>query len=60
MLKPLTKQRNKKVIMVYFALSMFSAGVGLYYNNFRWYIIAVALLLLALFRKFWLMKKLKE
>ncbi len=59
-MKPVTKSRNKKTIIVYYSLALIFVSVGLYFKDPRWYIIAVAFLLLTLFRKYWLMKKLKS
>lgn len=60
MWKTLTQERNNKFIKVYYALALIFIFIGLFIKDPRWYIIAVAFLLLASFRKFWLMKKLKE
>ena len=49
--KPITKARNRIIIIVYYALALIFVSVGLYNNNSRWYVIAVALMLLATFRK---------
>ena len=59
-LKTATKAGNRKTIMVYYALALIFGSIGLYQNNSRWYVIAVVFLGLALFRKYWLMKKLKK
>jgi len=60
MLKPTTKARNKKTIMVYYAISIILISVGLYTKQSKWYIMAAAFLGVALFRKYWLDKRLKE
>ena len=60
MFKPITKARNKKRINVYFVLALIFASLGLIIRNTTFYVISVALLSLALFRKYWLMKRLKE
>ena len=57
-LKPITKARNRKIIMVYYSLALIFTSIGLYFKDSRWYIIAVAFILLALFRKYWMMKRL--
>jgi len=59
MFKTLTKEKNRKTIIVYYALALISVSIGLYSNNAKWYIMAVAFILVAMFRKYWLMKKLK-
>ena len=59
MWKTLTKERNRKIIIIYYLIALVFAVIGLYGNKPRFYIIAVAFILLALFRKFWLEKKLK-
>ena len=60
MWKTITKERNKKFIMVYYALALIFVSIGLYLKDPRWYVIAVAFLLLGMFRKYWLMKRLKK
>jgi len=60
MFKPITKTINKKRINVYFVLALIFASLGLIIRNPSFYVISVALLSLALFRKYWLMKRLKE
>jgi len=60
MWKTLTKERNRKIIITYYLIALVFVVVGLYGNKPRFYIIAVAFIGLALFRKFWLEKKLKE
>jgi len=58
-LKPITKQQNKKRIMIYYSLALIFASIGLYrQDNPIWYVTAAAFLGLALFRKYWLMKRL--
>ena len=58
-LKPISRERNKKTIMIYYSLAIIFISIGLYQKNSIWYAVAVAFLLLALFRKYWLMKRLK-
>ena len=58
--KPITKERNRKTIMVYYALAVILIGVGLYTEQLKWYIMAATFLGVALFRKYWLMKRLKD
>lgn len=58
MLKPITKARNKISIMIYYAVAIIFASIGLYTNKSSWYIYAAVILGLALIRKYWLMKRL--
>lgn len=60
MWKTLTKERNRKFIIIYYLIALVFVIVGLYGDNPRFYIIAVALILFAFFRKFWLEKRLKS
>jgi len=60
MWKTITKERNRKFIMVYYSLALIFVTIGVFLKNPQWYIIAVAFLILASIRKFVLMKKLKE
>jgi len=60
MFKPITKERNKKTIMVYYSLAIIFISIGLFTGHATWYVVAVTLLGLGLFRKYWLMKKLKD
>jgi len=60
MIKTLSKQRNSKIIVFYYILSLVFALIGLYKQNPRFYIIAAVLLMLAVVRKYWLMGKLKD
>ncbi len=60
MWKTTTKARNKKTIIVYYALALILALIGLYLKNAQWYIIAAVFLILAYLRKYWLMKRLKD
>lgn len=59
-MRTLTKKTNRKIIMVYYVLALVFAAIGIYNNDSRYYVIAVVILALALFRKYWLMRKLKE
>lgn len=59
-LKTITKEKNKKTIIIYYLIALVLVIIGLYGNKPRFYILAVALFLLGLFRKFWLEKKLKD
>jgi len=58
-MKPLTKKHNQRMIVVYYVLALIAALVGLFLKDTRWYIISVVFLFLAIFRKYFLMKKLK-
>ncbi len=58
-MKPVTKEVNKKRIIIYYSLALIFASIGLYFNDPMWYVVGVTFILLALFRKFWLMKRLK-
>jgi|TARA_B100001971_G_scaffold204555_1_gene220839 heme O synthase-like polyprenyltransferase len=60
MWKTTTKARNKKTIIVYYVIALIFVSIGLYLNNAQLYVVAVAFLLGALFRKYWLMKRLKD
>jgi len=60
MFKTLTKAKNRKFIIVYYALALIFVTIGVFLRDARWYIIAVVFLGLALIRKYWLMKRLKE
>jgi len=58
-LKTITKERNRKTILVYYALAIIFVGIGLYTQHFIWNVMGAAFLGLALFRKYILMKRLK-
>ena len=60
MWKTLTKDRNKKFILAYYALALIFVTIGLFQKNPQWYIVAIVLIVLASYRKYWLMKKLKD
>ena len=60
MFKPITKERNQKTILVYYALAIIFLSIGLYTQHYIWSVMGVAILGLALFRKYILMKRLKE
>ena len=60
MWKTITRERNKRFIIAYYALALVFVSIGFFKQDAQWYIIAIAFLLLATFRKYWLMKKLKE
>ena len=59
-LKSITKAKNRKTIMIYYSLALIFVSIGLFLKDSRWYILASAFLFIAMFRKYWLHKKLKE
>jgi len=59
-MKQITKATNKRTIMVNYALTIIFISIGMYTNQSMWYVIAVVFLGFALFRKYWLMKRLKK
>jgi len=60
MFKPLTKAQNRKRIIMYYALALIFVFIGLIFRNPTFYVVAIAFLFLAMLRKYWLMKRLKE
>ena len=60
MWKTLTKEKNRKFILFYYASALVFVVIGLLSKDPRWYFIAAAFLILASVRKYFLMKKLKE
>ena len=60
MWKTITKENNKKKIMFYYAIAVILIGVGLYTEQSKWYTMAAAFLGVAMFRKYWLHKRLEE
>tara|TARA_Y100000310_G_scaffold217822_1_gene218909 strand:- start:6239 stop:6424 length:186 start_codon:yes stop_codon:yes gene_type:complete len=58
--KTITKERNKKRIIMYYILALIFFGIGAFLRDSKWYILAGVFLSLALIRKYWLMKRLKE
>jgi len=59
-LRPTTKAKNKRAIMVNYALAIIFISIGLYTERTIWYWGGIILFSLALYRKYWLMKRLKE
>jgi len=59
MKKP-TKTHNKADIITLYAIALVCAVLGVVYNQPVFYIVAIVLILLGLFRKYWLMKRLKK
>jgi len=59
MFKPITKERNRKTILVYYALAIIFISIGLATQQVTWNVMGAAILGLALFRKYFLMKRLK-
>ena len=57
--KPITKERNRKFIIVYYTLALIFVSIGLFTKNATWYVMAIAFIILASIRKFLLMKRLK-
>jgi len=60
MVKPITKAQNQKRINVYYIIALIFASLGWIIRNPTFYVISVAFLGLALFRKYFLMKRLKD
>ena len=60
MWKPITKQQNRKRILIYYFMALFFAIAGLWKDAPFLYVVSAALLILALFRKYWLMKRLRD
>jgi len=60
MFKQITKERNRKSIMVYYAIALIFILIGFYTKNIQWIFLALVIFGLALFRKYFLMKRLKE
>ena len=58
--KAIKKAKNKKTIMVYYALAIISISIGMFTGRTIYNVVAFTLIGLALFRKYFLMKKLKE
>jgi len=59
-LKPITKKRNKRAIVVNYFLGVIFIVIGLYTKQAVWYVIGVTYLGLGLYRKYWLMKGLRD
>lgn len=57
-MKPITKEHNKFDILTYYVLALISVSIGIAYNAPIMYLVTVVLILLALFRKYWLHKRL--
>ena len=60
MFKPINKERNRKTIMIYYAIDIIFISIGFYTKNIQWTFLALVIFGLALFRKYFLMKRLKE
>jgi len=58
MLKPITKEKNRKKMMVYYSIAIIFILIGFYTKNIQWHYFAFVILGMALFRKYWLMKRL--
>ena len=59
-LRPTTKAKNKRTIIVNYAVAIIFFSIGMYTGRLIYYVGGVILVSLALFRKYWLMKRLKE
>ncbi|MCH8003163.1 MAG: hypothetical protein IH934_00895 [Nanoarchaeota archaeon] len=59
-LKTITKARNRKTIMIYYAIAIIFISIGFYTKNIQWHFLAFVIFGIALFRKYWLMKRLKD
>ena len=59
-MKTITKEQSKKAIMVYYSLTIIFISIGLYTKQSMWYVVGVIFLALALIRKYWLMRRLKN
>jgi len=57
--KPVTKEINRKKIMIYYAAAIIFVSIGLYTDQYLWNVVGAAFLGLALLRQYWLMKRLK-
>ena len=60
MFKTITKARNRKAIIVYYSLAVIFISIGIFTGRSTWYVVGAVALGSALFRKYWLMKKLKD
>jgi len=60
MWKTITRARNKKKIMIYYSIALIFLAIGFYTGDNKWSLFALAILGLALFRKYWLHKRLKD
>ena len=59
-LRPTTKAKNKRTIIVNYAVAIIFFSIGMYTGRLIYYVGGVILVSLALFRKYWLVKRLKE
>ena len=59
-LRPTTKAKNKRIILINYAIAVIFFSVGMYTGRSIWYVGSIVLVSLSLFRKYWLMKRLKE
>jgi len=59
-MKPITKERNRKTIMIYYAIAIIFISIGFYTKNIQWHFVAFFIFGFALFRKYILMRRLKE
>ena len=59
-LKPISKEQNKRSIMIYYGIALIFLSIGFYTKKPIWNLYAFVILGLALFRKHWLMRRLKN
>jgi len=60
MFKTISKSNNQKKIMIYYAFALIFLAIGFYTDDNKWSLFALVIVGLAMFRKYWLMKRLKE
>jgi len=59
-MKPLTKSQNSRWIVIYSALAIIFASIGIYTGNSLYILVAFVLIILVFIRKYWLGKRLRE
>jgi len=60
MFKTITKANNQKKIIIYYAFALIFLVIGFFTGDTKWSYFAILILGLALFRKYWLNKRLKD
>jgi len=60
MLKLISKEKNRRKIIVYYSIALIFFSIGFYTKNIQWTYFGLVIMGLAMFRKYWLMKRLKE
>jgi len=60
MFKTITKANNQKKIIIYYSIALIFLAIGFFTDNNQWTYFALVIIGLALFRKYWLDKRLKE